>query len=158
MIATGVAYGAALTTPDPAFATAKSWLDGLKRKDTAAVLEATSLPFVHRSIGLKEKCERSTKTRDELQRWAECLLTSKDLLLGELAAGDDVEIEQDLNPSPRKLKAFEKLQQGLPTGEWSGAYLNGDGVTFTLRFLIVKSPDGRRRVAAFLVKASFETG
>jgi hypothetical protein len=156
-IATSVAYADVPAIPDPVFATAKSWMEALRRRDTAAVLDSTSLPFTHRSIGLKQKCERSAKNRDELQRWIDCLLNSKDLLLGELGAGDDVEIEQDLHPSPRALKVFKKLQEGLPDGEWAAAYLNGDGVTFTLRFLIVKSPDGRRRVAAFLMKAFFET-
>jgi hypothetical protein len=157
-IAMSAARGDASSPPDPGFVTAKAWLDALTRKDTAAVLESTSLPFAHRSIGLRPKCERSSKDRDELVRWVECLLDSKDLLLGELAAGYDVEIEQERHPSAKALKAFKKLQRGLGEGEWTAAYLNGDGMTFTLRFLIVRSPDGARRVSACLVKAYFETG
>ena len=155
LVAVGTPQATAPGQSDPAFSVALGWVNAIKRNDVAGVLEATSLPFVHRSTGLKPKCERSTKTREDLTRWVECVQNSNDLLLSELGAGDDVRIEPDRGPTP---KAFKKLEKGLPDGQWTMGYLNGDGVTFTLRLLIVKGSDGVSRVAAFLVKAFFESG
>jgi len=155
ILALGATQAAAPGPADPAFPVALAWIDAVKRNDVAAVLESTSQPFAHRSTGLKAKCERSTKTSEDVTRWLECVQHSNDLLLGELAAGDDVRIEPYRGPP---LKAFKKLEKGLPDGQWTMGFLNGDGVTFTLRFLIVKGSDGVLRVAAFLVKGSFESG
>ncbi len=155
VLTAAVGQGATPPRADPAFAAAMTWVDALKRDDAAAVLEATALPFTHGSTGLKPKCERSAKTGEDVAHWTECLQHSNDLLLGELRAGDDVTIEPYRGPP---MKKFAKLEKGLPGGEWTTGFLNGDGVTFTLRFLIVKGPDGVQRVGAFLVKASFERG
>ena len=155
LMSTGAVQAAAPSATDAAFGAAMAWLNAVKRNEAAAVEDSTSLPFVHRSTGLKPKCERSAKTRDDVTHWMECLQRSNDLLLGELRAGDDVKIEPYRGPP---IKGFAKLEKGLPDGEWATGFLNGDGVTFTLRFLIVKGTDGVRRVEAFLVKAFFEEG
>jgi hypothetical protein len=155
LLAVSTAPATAPGPADSAFPVALAWVNAIKRNDVGGVLEATSLPFVHRSTGLKAKCERSTETPEDLTRWVECVQHSNDLLLSELAAGDDVRIEPYRGPP---MKAFKKLEKGLPDGQWTMGYLNGDGVTFTLRFLVVKGSDGISRVAAFLVKAFFEGG
>jgi hypothetical protein len=155
LMTTVAAQAAAPNATDPAFGAALAWLNAAKRNEAAAVVDSTSLPFVHRSTGLKPKCEGAAKTRDGVTHWVECLQRSNDLLLGELRAGDDVKIEPYRGPP---IKGFAKLEKGLPDGEWTTGVLNGDGVTFTLRFLIVKGPDGVARVRAFLVKAFFEEG
>lgn len=155
LLTMGAAQAAAPSANDPAFSAAMTWVDGLKRNDAAAVVESTSLPFAHKSTGLKTKCERVSKTRDDLVGWVQCLQRSNDLLLHELRAGDDVKIDPYRGPP---IKGFVKMERGLPDGEWTTGFLNGDGVTFTLRFLIVKGTDGVLRVSAFLVKASFEEG
>jgi hypothetical protein len=155
LLTTGVAQASAPGGSDPAFSAAMAWVDALKNNNVKAVAGSTALPFVHKSTGLKPKCERAARTSEDLTHWVECLQRSKDLLLGELRAGDDVKIEPYRGPP---MKAFAKLEKGLPDGEWTAGFLNGDGVTFTLRFLIVKGTDGLPRVGAFLVKAFFEDG
>jgi len=155
LLTAGAAQAVAPSGSAPAFGAAMAWVDGLKQNNPTVVAESTSLPFVHKSTGLKTRCERSSKTRDDLMNWVECLQRSNDLLLSELRAGDDVKIDPYRGPP---MKGFAKLEKGLPDGEWTSGFLNGDGVTFTLRFLIVKGTDGMSRVAAFLVKASFENG
>jgi hypothetical protein len=155
LLAMGAAQAAAPSGTDPVFSAAMTWVDGLKRNDAAAVVESTSLPFAHKSTGLKPKCERASKTREDLTHWMECVQRSNDVLLHELRAGDDVKIEPYRGPP---IKGFAKLEKGLPDGQWTTGFLNGDGVTFTLRFLIVKGTDGVPRVSAFLVKAFFEEG
>ena len=155
LLTTAAAQAATPSEGDPAFRTAMAWIDALKRSEAAAVLQSTSMPFVHRSTGLKPKCERSAKTREDLTQWMECLQRSNDLLLGELRAGGDVKVDPYRGPP---LKGFKTLEKGLPSGAWTTAFLNGDGVTFTLRFLIVKGTDGVPQVAAFLVNAFFEHG
>jgi hypothetical protein len=152
---THAARAAAPSATDSAFGAAIAWLDAVKRNEAAAVVDSTSLPFFHRSTGLKPKCERSAKTRDDVTHWMECLQRSNDLLLGELRAGDDVKIEPYRGPP---IKGFAKLEKGLRDGEWASGFLNGNGVTFTLRFLIVKGTHGIPQVGAFLVKAFFEEG
>jgi hypothetical protein len=152
---THAARAAAPSATDSAFGAAIAWLDAVERNEAAAVVDSTSLPFFHRSTGLKPKCERSAKTRDDVTHWMECLQRSNDLLLGELRAGDDVKIEPYRGPP---IKGFAKLEKGLRDGEWASGFLNGNGVTFTLRFLIVKGTHGIPQVGAFLVKAFFEEG
>jgi len=155
LAAVGIGQAATRMPADPAFTTAMTWVDALKRSDTAAVLEATGLPFTHRSAGLKPRCERSAKSREDVRHWMDCIQHSIDLLLGELRAGDDFTIESYRGPP---MKGFAKMEKVLPDGEWATGFLNGDGVTLTVRFLIVKGTDGVARVSAFLVKASFDTG
>src|SRR5437763_9248446 len=93
VFAVGVGQAATPARADPAFAVAMTWVDALKRSDAAAVLESTGLPFTHRSAGLKPRCDRSAKTREDVTHWVECLQYSNDVLLGELRAGHDVKVE-----------------------------------------------------------------
>ena len=55
------------------FDIAKSWLSALKANNFDALAASTALPFVHRTAGLKRKCEGTAQDADGLKRWTECL-------------------------------------------------------------------------------------
>ena len=145
----------AATEKANSFDVAKSWLSALKANNFDALATSTALPFTHRTAGLKRKCEGTAKDADGLKRWTECLRTKRDLLLSELSAGDDVDIEVYRGALTKSMKQVEK---GLGDGERVWAFLNGDGVTFTMCFLVVTSPTGIAKVSALVVKGSFDAG
>ena len=76
-------------------------------------------------------------------------------MLSELSAGDDVDIEIYRGAPTKGMKQLEK---GLGEGERVWAYLNGDGVTFTMCFLVVTAPTGTAQVSTLVVKGSFDAG
>jgi hypothetical protein len=52
---------------------------------------------------------------------------------------------------------MKQLEKGLGDGERVWAYLNSDGVTFTMCFLVV-TVTGAAQVSTLVVKASFDAG
>jgi hypothetical protein len=108
------------------FDVAKSWLLASRANNFDALVASTALPFTQKTAGVKKKCEGTAKDADSLKRWAACLRTKKDLLLSELNAGDDVDVEPYRGPLT---KAMKELEKGMGDGVRVWAFLNGDGVT-----------------------------
>jgi hypothetical protein len=85
-----------------------------------------------------------------LSDWLKCLRTTDTLLVKEVQLGEFLPSD----PPNVESKALRSLGSKVSrNGKWVEAYINGDGVTYTFRFLIVD-----QAVAAFLVEADFETG
>jgi hypothetical protein len=149
---------AALGPQDPAEArawkVARAWLLALAGADPQAMAKQTSFPLTFQPLGLKRSCVRAAHDAAELAAWVACLTKARSPILSELAAAGEEDLMWQARPDP-KLVALGK---GLPKGQWTQAYVNGDGVTFLFRLLVVDGDDGQPRVAAFLVRASFDQG
>jgi len=133
--------------------TAREWLAALERLDAPAIGRLTALPFAYRPVGLKKQCEFDSANTATLKKWIKCLGRSKNLIVTELGTGAEPRVAYDLRPGEK----LEAASRGLEGGEWVHAFLNGEGVTFTFRFLVSTPATGNLPlVKALVVSAYFE--
>jgi len=133
--------------------TAREWLAALERLDAPTVSRLTALPFAYRPLGLKKQCAFDSANAASLKKWVKCLGRSKNQMVTEMGAGAEPRVAYDLRPSEK----LEAASRGLEGGEWVHAFLNGEGVTFTFRFLVSTPATGNLPlVKALVVLAYFE--
>jgi len=145
----GAATPRAKTDP-AALEVARKWLQAVGTSEPTALEKSTSMPFTYATTAKVKRCERKVTEAKALSDWLKCLRTGDKLLVEEIQQGD----LKPSDPPNVESKALRSLGSKISRdGKWVEAYINGDGVTYTFRFLIV---DGA--VAAFLVNAEFETG
>jgi hypothetical protein len=133
--------------------TAREWLAALERLDAKTIARLTALPFAYRPVGLKKQCEFDSTNPAGLKKWVKCLGRSKSLIVTELGAGTEPRVAYDLRPGEK----LETASRGLAGGEWVHAFLNGEGVTFTFRFLVSTPATGNLPlVKALVVSAYFD--
>jgi hypothetical protein len=130
---------------------AREWLAALERLDEPAVGRLTALPFAYRPVGLQKKCEFDSSTASNLKRWVRCLGRTKNLLVTELGAGGEPHVAYDLRPGVK----LEDASRGLQGGEWVHAVLNGEGVTFTFRFLVSTPAAGSLPLVKAMVVSAY---
>jgi hypothetical protein len=135
---------------DPvALEVARKWLQAVASGEPTSVEKGTALPFTYTTTAKVKQCEGKVPDPKALTNWLKCLRTSNDLLVGEVQRGTLMPSD----PPNVQSKALRSLGSNLSrNGKWIEAYINGDGVTYTFRFLIVDEG-----VAAFLVESEFET-
>ena len=147
------AGGAATPGQIARWETAREWLAALERLDTPTLSRLTALPFAYRPVGLKKQCEFDSADPRGLKKWVKCLGRSKSPIVTELGAGVEPRVAYDLRPGEK----LEAASRGLEGGEWVHAFLNGEGVTFTFRFLVSTPATGNLPlVKALVVSAYFE--
>ena len=153
-VESGVPAGGAATPGQIArWETAREWLAALERLDTATLARLTALPFVYRPVGLKKQCEFNSSNPAGLKKWVKCLGRSKNQMVTEMGAGAEPRVDYTLRPGEK----LEAASRGLEGGEWVHAFLNGEGVTFTFRFLVSTPATGNLPlVKALVVLAYFE--
>ena len=133
--------------------TAREWLAALERLDAPAVARLTAVPFVYRPVGLKKQCAYDSANAAGLKKWVKCLGRSKSPIVTEMGAGAEPRVAYGLRPAEK----LEAASRGLEGGEWVHAFLQGEGVTFTFRFLVSTPATGNLPlVKALVVSAYFE--
>jgi hypothetical protein len=129
---------------------ARKWLQAVARGEPTSVEKGTALPFTYATTAKVKRCDGKVTDPKALSNWLKCLRTSNELLVGEIQHGDLMPSD----PPNVRSKTLRSLGSKLSrNGKWIEAYINGDGVTYTFRFLIVD-----QAVAAFLVESDVETG
>jgi len=147
------AGGAATPGEIAGWETAREWLAALERLDGKTIVRLTALPFAYRPVGLKKQCEFDSANAAGLKKWVKCLGRSKSMIVTELGAGAEPRVAYDLRPGEK----LEAASRGLDGGEWVHAFLNGEGVTFTFRFLVSTPATGNLPlVKALVVSAYFD--
>jgi hypothetical protein len=135
-----------------AWETAREWLAALERLDAPTIGRLTALPFAYRPIGLKKQCEFDSSNPRSLKKWVSCLGKAKSQLVTELGTGSEPRVSYGLRPAAK----LEAASRGLNGGEWVHAVLNGEGVTFTFRFLVSTGVGNLPLVKALVVSAYFD--
>jgi len=151
VIGVAVPLAASQAKTDPAaLASARSWLSTVERGDREALVKITSLPFTYATTNKVKECEGTVSDQKGLSRWMTCIRKSDAILLTEIREG----VLRPSDPPNAESKALKRLAAKIRrTGTWIEAYINGDGITFTFRFLVVEGA-----VAAFLVETDFDAG
>jgi hypothetical protein len=151
VIGVAVPLAASQAKTDPvALASARSWLSTVERGDREALVKITSLPFTYATTNKVKECEGTVTDQKGLSRWMTCIRKSDAILLTEIREG----VLRPSDPPNAESKALKRLAAKIRrTGTWIEAYINGDGITFTFRFLVVEGA-----VAAFLVETDFDAG
>jgi hypothetical protein len=148
-MAVPLAVSQAKTDP-AALESARNWLRTVERGDTKALLKSTSLPFTYATTNKVKECEGAVANQKGLSRWVTCIRKSDDILMTEIREG----VLRPSDPPNAQSKALRRLAAKISrTGTWIEAYINGDGITFTFRFLVVEGA-----VSAFLVETDFDAG
>jgi len=148
-VATPLASAQAKTNP-AALEVARNWLRAVDQGDAQALTKSTAVPFTYATTNKVKRCERTVSSDKDLSSWLTCIRKSDKILMEEIRQGDVMPSD----PPNIESKALKALASKIPgAGKWIEAYINGDGVTFTFRFLLVGGS-----VAAFLVDAEFENG
>jgi hypothetical protein len=134
---------------------AKEWLSALKATDTANLSRTTTFPFTFRSMGRKSVCDGILKAPTDVAQFGKCFRTKEKLLLEELRYGEEQMKFQlvDVAAIPKALRAQvdgKTAAQSIVT-----TYVNGDGVTYIMFFVLQPGPGGGSLVSKFLLKASF---
>jgi hypothetical protein len=144
------AAGARPKADPTALETARKWLSTVAAGDSSAVAKVTSVPFTFATTAKVKRCEGVAADQERLGKWLDCLRRDNKLLLEEARQGA-LTIADPPNVESKVLRA---LGSKIATkGTWIEAIINGDGVTYTFRFLIVGNS-----IAAFLVDAEVERG
>ena len=147
------AGGAATPGQIARWETAREWLAALERLDAPTIARLTALPFVYRPVGLKAQCAFNSANPAGLKKWVKCLGRSKSPIVTELGTGAEPRVDYNLRPGEK----LEAASRGLEGGEWVHAFLNGEGVTFTFRFLVSTPATGNLPlVKALVVSAYFD--
>jgi hypothetical protein len=147
------AGGAATPSQIASWETAREWLAALERLDAPTITRLTALPFAFRPLGLKKQCAFDSANTASLKKWVKCLGRSKSIIVTEMGAGAEPRVAYDLRPAEK----LEAASRGLEGGEWVHAFLHGEGVTFTFRFLVSTPAAGKLPlVKALVVSAYFE--
>ena len=148
-----------IETPAPTeseFVTAKEWLNSWQSNDSWLLVTKTTLPFTFATTNRVKSCEGIKQTPTALEKWRRCMRRSEKLLAEELNADSDGIRQDDMKVESEELKALVKR---VPlNGKWIGAYLNGNGVTYSFRFLITTTKTGTSKVRAFLFDTYFDQG
>jgi hypothetical protein len=124
---------------------ASKWLQAVASGDPA---ETTSMPFTFATTAKVKRCERTVTDRKALAEWLTCVRKSDQLLVNEVRRGTLMPSDPAHVESPALRSLASKISA---RGKWIEAFINGDGVTYTFRFLLLGGA-----VAAFLVEADFE--
>jgi hypothetical protein len=99
--------------------------------------------------------QASVSTRKALDHWLRCIHEKQKLLLGEL------EWEREnlkLEPGQGKNEKLREIARKLGgQGAWLHGWINGDGVTYELLFLVDLASD-KPRVSACIIDAGFDSG
>jgi hypothetical protein len=171
LLATLAAAAGAVAGPGRAAATDdigvfKKWLVGLQQAD-GTILEAhTAVPFRYRTTNNSKKCEATIRTRVAFSRWVSCFRTDQKLLFEELKKGTLIKAAPANAPQAKALRSIiDARHRGyLPTsdrtwgeGRWVDAYINGDGITFTLLFKLT-DVNGEPKINAVLIHEEVENG
>ena len=133
---------------------ARRWVAALRASDPEALITATAIPFTFGTTNRIKKCEGTIKAALALSDWVTCVRKAQGLLIADLNAGDDVQIEAGGGVGSKALTTLAKKVN--IRGTWVRAFLNGDGVSYSFRFLTVKKAEDVMQVAAFLVDADYE--
>ena len=148
-VATSLAGVQAKTDP-AALEIARSWLRVVEPGDVQALAKSTAVPFTYATTNKVKRCERSASSEKDLSSWLTCIRKNDKVLMEEIRQGEVVPSD----PPNVESKALRALASKIPgAGKWIEAYINGDGVTFTFRFMLIGGS-----VAALLVDAEFENG
>ncbi|HJX51793.1 MAG TPA: hypothetical protein VJ801_03415 [Polyangia bacterium] len=148
-IATPLAGAQAKTDP-AALEVARNWLRVVERGDAQALAKTMAVPFTYATTNKVKRCERTASSEKDLSSWLTCIRKNDKLLMEAIRQGEVMPSDPP-NVESRALKALTSKIPGA--GKWIEAYINGDGVTFTCRFLLLGGS-----VAAFLLDAEFENG
>jgi hypothetical protein len=133
-------------------AVAGSWLTAAAR-DNAALESATAFPFTFRTTNKIKGCERTVRDASAFSKWAACFRKRQKLLLGEVKAGANL---REASAQDVESKALRAVADKIPgDGRWLRAFINGDGVTFTLLFKVTGG-DGAGKVTAMVLEAEVE--
>jgi hypothetical protein len=134
----------------------RGWLRAVEANDRRAVSGTVSLPFRYREAWPKKQCERTVKDHKELADWLTCVRKKEKLLIGELKwEKENLRLAAGDAEAPDELRGLAKdLGE---TGEWVNGSVHGDGVTYQFLILLRRS-DGKPRVSAFLIDATFDGG
>jgi hypothetical protein len=150
-IVIGVAIPQAVSqakTGPAALESARTWLRTLERGNKEALLKSTSLPFTYATTNRVKECEDTVSDQKGVSRWMACIRKSDDILMREIREG----VLRPSDPPNAESKSLKRLAAKISrAGSWIQAYINGDGITFTFRFLVVEGA-----VAAFLVETDFD--
>ena len=142
--------GARAKTDPAALEAARNWLRVVERGDAQTLTKTTAVPFTYATTNNVKRCERAASSEKDLSSWLSCIRKNDKLLMEEIRQGEVMPSD----PPNVESKALKALASKVPgTGKWIEVYINGDGVTFTFRFLLIGGS-----VAAFLVDAEFENG
>ena len=126
---------------------AKTWLRAVERGDLQVLAKTTSVPFTYATTAKVKRCEQTVSAQKDLSSWVSCIRKADDLLMEEIRQSEVIPAD----PPNVESKEMKRLASKITVpGTWIKAYINGDGVTFTFRFLLVEGA-----VAAFLVDADF---
>jgi hypothetical protein len=137
-------------TDRAALEAATNWLRVVERGDTEALIKSTSVPFTYATTDKVKTCERTVASQKGLSPWVVCIRKSEELLMQEIRQGN----LKPADPPNVESKGLKRLAAKIPrAGTWIRAYMNGDGLSFTFRFLLVEGA-----VAAFLVDTDFDNG
>ena len=145
------AGGAATPGQIASWETAREWLAALERLDAPTIARLTALPFVYRPVGLKKQCAFDSANPAGLKKWVKCLGRSKSPIVTELGTGAEPRVDYNLRPGEK----LEAASRGLEGGEWVHAFLNGEGVTFTFRFLVSTPAAGNLPLVKALVVSAY---
>jgi hypothetical protein len=134
---------------------AKEWLHALKATDTTSLSRITGFPFVFRSMGRKIGCDGILKTPSDVAQFGKCFRTKEKLFLEELGYGEaEMKFQLvDVAAIPKVLRA--QLDGVTAAQRIVTTYVNGDGVTYTMFFIVLQGPGSGNLVSRFLLKASF---
>jgi hypothetical protein len=134
-------------TEHAALEVARNWLGALERGDMQVLTKTTSVPFTYSTTAKVKRCEQTVSAQKELSSWVSCIRKADDLLMAEIRQSEVMPADHPNVESKEMKRLASKIT--VP-GTWVKAYINGDGVTFTFRFLLVEGA-----VAAFLVDSDF---
>lgn len=148
---------AAAAEPDTAVVgAANAWLAAVGRNDGRALVGATSFPFTYRTTNKLKQCEGVVTNEAGLKTWLTCVRRSEELLIKELSLGESPVQAAPAEVESRALKGLAK--KITVVGTWVRSHINGDGITFSFRFLLEKTAGDQLRVRALLIDVDFDTG
>ena len=135
-------------------AVAGSWLTAAVGHG-AALASVTAFPFTFRTASKSKACERTIRDGSAFSKWATCFRKRQKLLLSEVKAGANLRAASTQDVESKALRAIaDKIPR---EGRWLRAFINGDGVTFTL-FFKVTGGGSAGKVTALVLEAEVERG
>lgn len=137
-------------TDPAALEASRRWLGAVASGDVTILRKATSLPFVFATTAKVKRCEGEIADQQGMSAWLDCLRRNDNLLLEEIRQGTLLPAD----PPNVESKSLRTLSSKITAkGTWLEAFINGQGVTYTFRFLLVGDS-----VAALLVDPEYEKG
>ena len=126
---------------------ARVWQHALLSGDRAWLADATALPFLFRSSGPDERCQRDLKAPTDFQTWLACVGAPDGALLEGLDGGEQVVVQAGMTTASPKLR---DLGQAIRTpGTWVQLLATGEGIHAEL-LLRVQQDGLQKRVSACL--------